>query len=149
MGQCGSYSGTHEGTGGLERTRSESRNMEHVCSAEDCSGVITRGADTIQLLRGTCHMGYITPAFSSVMLEWHAHCFHEFPLIPQNIKKAPYLCRECFQRIAHGDEVTCFVLGAATDGDYSVSERRGYDVYSIAHLRCIGPVAQMDSAPVS
>ena len=108
--------------------------MDHICCSDDCGQQIKRGEETVQLLRGTCYMGYITPAFAQVMMEWHRQCFHEFNLKPQNILAAPYRCQECLGRIADGDEVMCFVIGMETDLDHAVSESRGYDIYSVRHL---------------
>ncbi len=110
--------------------------MEHICRSDDCGQRIKRGEDTVQLLRGTCCMGYITPAFAQVMLEWHTQCFNEFNLTPQNILAAPYRCGECFGRIVDGDEVMCFVIGMETDLDHAVSESRGYEIYSVRHFVC-------------
>ncbi len=81
-------------------------------------------------------MGYITPAYAKIMLEWHTRCFHEFELIPQNIHDAPYRCRECAHEIKDGQEVMFFVVGLETDSDHVVSERRGYGIYLVQHIRC-------------
>jgi hypothetical protein len=107
--------------------------MDHMCLAEECSLPLNRGARVIQLLRGTSFMGYITPAWGNVLAEWHEGCFHEFELNPQS---RPYRCQLCSGRIEHGDEVLCFVRGEETSSEYSVAERRGYEIYSVRHVRC-------------
>jgi hypothetical protein len=81
-------------------------------------------------------MGYITPAAAQIMLEWHFDCFGDFRLAAQNVLIAPYRCQRCLERIVHGDNVICFVVGQETDEWHSICERRGYDVYSIRHVQC-------------
>jgi hypothetical protein len=107
--------------------------MEHVCNLEECNQPLKRGVRVVQMLRGTAYMGYITPAWSRVLAEWHDRCFHEFALRAQ---KPPYRCQLCQGRISHCEEVLCFVIGQETTADYSVSEHRGYEIYSVRHLDC-------------
>jgi hypothetical protein len=109
--------------------------MKHQCASD--KGFLRYGDRVVQLIRGRCYMGYITPAFGLVMLEWHFGCFDHFPLVPQNVLTAPYRCQRCFKRIVHGDDVMCFVAGRETDWKHSVCERRGYEVYSARHRECV------------
>jgi hypothetical protein len=108
--------------------------MKHECVSD--RKTMRYGDRVVQLIRGQSFMGYITPAFSDVMLEWHVGCFKEVRLAPQNALCAPYLCRVCLRRIAHGDDVMCFVVGRETGIRHSVCESRGYSVYSVAHTEC-------------
>jgi hypothetical protein len=98
--------------------------------------ILRYGEWVVQLIRGRCQMGYITPAFSHVMLEWHLGCFKQLRLVPQNILNAPYRCRVCLERVAHGDDVMSLVVGKETRTNYSVCEGRGYSLYSITHTHC-------------
>ncbi len=107
--------------------------MNHVCSAEECSLELHRGTRVVQMLRGQSYMGYITPAFSDILAEWHETCFHEFVL---NAQAPPYRCELCSRRIQHGDDVLCFVIGEETSSEYSIAERRGYEIYSVRHVHC-------------
>jgi len=108
--------------------------VKHECVSD--KKIMGYGDWVVQLIRGQSYMGYITPAFSNVMLEWHVGCFKGFRLIPQNVLRAPYRCQACFERIVHGDDIMCFVVGKETGDRYSVCERRGYSVYSVAHTDC-------------
>lgn len=108
--------------------------MRHECVSD--KKTMRYGDWVVQLIRGQCYMGYISPAFSKVMLEWHLACFKEFRLVPQNTLRAPYRCLVCLERIAHGADVMCFVVGKETGIRYSLCESRGYSVYSIAHTDC-------------
>lgn len=108
--------------------------MEHICSAEDCGLQIKQGERVVQMLRGTSYSGYITPAFANVLAEWHVACFREFVLKPQT---PPYKCQLCDEQIAD-ESVFCFVIGMQTDPDHTVSERRGYQIYSVRHVDCRG-----------
>jgi hypothetical protein len=106
--------------------------MEHVCSSEGCRLPLRRGDRVVQMLRGKSYPGYITPAFADILAEWHENCFHEFILSPQT---APYRCQVC-QELTEGDDIVCFVIGQETGNDHSVSERRGYELYSVRHVDC-------------
>ena len=105
--------------------------MEHICNR--CGQPIERGTKVVQMLRGKLYFGYITPAWSGVLAEWHMGCFHEFELCAQT---PPYRCQLCVGRIAHGDPAFCFVIGSETTADHSISERRGYEIYSVRHIDC-------------
>jgi len=108
--------------------------MQHVCSRD--GQPLKYGEGVVQLIRGEAYLGYISPAFSRVMLEWHRGCFNLVQLRPYSVLAAPYRCEICLHRIEHGDQVMCLVLGFETSRYYSISERRGYDVYSIRHVKC-------------
>jgi len=108
--------------------------MRHECAVDRLP--LRYGEWVVQMIRGASHMGYITPAFGDVMQEWHRNCFNLLPFRGQSVLKAPYRCGRCFERIEHGDEVICFVVGRETGCRYSVCERRGYKVYGLRHVRC-------------
>lgn len=107
--------------------------MEHICNSEECNQLLRYGVKVVQMLMGNSYMGYITPAWSRVLAEWHEGCFREFALHAQ---RPPYRCQLCQARIAHGDAVLCFVIGDETSTAYSVCERRGYEIYSVRHVNC-------------
>lgn len=107
--------------------------MEHVCNLEECNQPLRRGVRVVQMLRGKLYGCYITPAWSRVVAEWHEICFHEFALRGQ---APPYRCESCLARISHGDCVLCFVIGEETSAEYSVCERRGYEIYCVRHVSC-------------
>ena len=107
--------------------------MNRTCRSENCSGPLEQGDEVVQLLRGIFNQGFITPAFATLQAEWHVGCFHEVKLKPQ---RARYECELCQARIANGQEVWFFVVGKQTDPEHIVSEARGREIYSVAHVKC-------------
>jgi hypothetical protein len=82
------------------------------------------------MLEGACNEGFITPAFSKLLAEWHPECFgEEFKLKPQF---PPYKCESCKKKIIAG-KVTFVVMGSETSETYTVAEGRGYQIYLVKH----------------
>jgi hypothetical protein len=107
--------------------------MEHVCSYESCGRPLKYGEEVVQMLQGICNLGFITPAFATLIAEWHVDCFHEFVLEPQG---RPYRCQSCNKPIEGSDHVNFFVKGMETTPGYTVAEGRGYEIYSVRHVNC-------------
>jgi hypothetical protein len=106
--------------------------MLEICMSEGCTRPLRYGDRIVQMVRGNCYLGHITPAYPTIFGEWHFECFKEFPLNPQ---KMPYRCAKCFERIEHGENIACFLIGYKPADGYSRPELRGDKLYTVAHLR--------------
>jgi len=101
---------------------------KHMC--QKCDAPLTFGTRVVQLLRGPWY-GAETPAFASLLAEWHLPCFeNEFPLKAQ---ARLYKCETCGIEIKFGKVVNFFIIGYETDDYSTVAEQRGHEIYTITH----------------
>ncbi len=108
--------------------------MADVCPA--CNSQLAPGEELFQLARGTYHYPAITPTYSfplPIIGEWHRRCFADYPLQRQ---QQPYMCAVCRAEIENRQQVVYGVFGTKPAHGYIRPERRGYELYLVAHEEC-------------
>src|SRR5437868_15459431 len=92
----------------------------------NCLNPLGTGDRVFQLARGRYYVPFETPSYAygpSVLLEVHEECCQNFPI---DMQRQPYKCRECDDRLQHGEDVVYGVLGDKPSPQYTRPESRGH-----------------------